>query len=158
MKTLKQLKAGAVIGDPIYNSKPYVVLSKENVVLAAGTLEELTALNAYFDDCAVGVRQHDLHLNDNTHTPGPWANEPARTTPGRPVIAREITSGIRHIADVRLYEDADSANARLIAAAPDLLAALEALLPILDNDHSVCRAYDDVGEKARAAISKATGQ
>jgi hypothetical protein len=47
-------------------------------------------------------------------------------------------------------------NARLIAAAPELLGALCDLLPILDNDGPLPRAYADIGERARAAIIKAT--
>ena len=60
------------------------------------------------------------------------------------------------------------ANARLIAAAPDLLAALEAFLPFGDN--AVARmikatltpsegvAFDQLLSEARAAIAKATAQ
>lgn len=64
--TLAMVKSGSPLAEPIYQHKPYVVLSRENVVLSAGTLEEIKALGVYFDDCAVEVRQHDLHLNDNT--------------------------------------------------------------------------------------------
>jgi hypothetical protein len=57
------------------------------------------------------------------------------------------------------------ANARLIAAAPDLLEALKDLMPILDKawdyDGDVFgRLHNDAvdaGQNARAAIAKATG-
>ena len=45
------------------------------------------------------------------------------------------------------------ADARLHAAA--LILALEALLPILDNDGPLPRVYADVGTKARRALSEA---
>jgi hypothetical protein len=71
--TLKEVKAGGVPGAPLYVSKPYVLLSRENVVLASGTLEALrTELpDEYYDNNTVEVREHDLHLNDNTRIPGP---------------------------------------------------------------------------------------
>lgn len=68
MVTLAELKAGARIGKPIYLAKSYVVLSKEGMVLSAGTLDEVKARNygGYYDNCEVKVREHDLYLNDNT--------------------------------------------------------------------------------------------
>jgi hypothetical protein len=44
-------------------------------------------------------------------------------------------------------------DARLIAAAPDLLAALEALVAVLDSGDRAIEAY----EQARAAIARARG-
>lgn len=63
---LKDLKNGAVPPAPVYKSKPYVVLSLENVVLATGSLTNLKRLSSYFDDFVVEARKDDLHLNDNT--------------------------------------------------------------------------------------------
>jgi len=61
-----------------------------------------------------------------------------------------------HIAHVCDLDDAipeATANARLMAAAPDLLAALRALCEICeDDDH-----YPQHTEAARAAIARATG-
>ena len=55
---------------PLYEKMPYVILSTspgdEGVVLFAGTLEEIAGLGFYYHSCEVEVRQHDLHLNDNT--------------------------------------------------------------------------------------------
>lgn len=64
--TLKQVKAGHKLPPPVYHNKPYIVLSKENVVLAADDLDNLKELDSYFDEFPVEVRQHDLHMNDNT--------------------------------------------------------------------------------------------
>jgi hypothetical protein len=86
------------------------------------------------------------------HTPGPW-------------LARELISGhwqvvqddsAQQIAGV--YATAgDSSNARLIAAAPDLLAALEGILEggALDTTAPECDGYRAI---VRAAIRKAKGE
>lgn len=50
------------------------------------------------------------------------------------------------------------ANAHLIAAAPDLLAALKALLVLADEHGWGGSAWDDGWIDARAAISKAEGE
>ena len=67
--TVAQIKAGAEIPQAIYVAKPYVVLSAENVVLHAGDLQSVKDLSAYFDNCIVSVREHDLYLNDNSKIP-----------------------------------------------------------------------------------------
>jgi hypothetical protein len=83
-----------------------------------------------------------------THTPGPW--ETQRVEEDRLVLwGREDALGTFKIADI--YETANNeANARLIAAAPELLEALEMLVgPEGDL-------YDQYAhDKARAAIKKA---
>lgn len=96
------------------------------------------------------------------HTPGPWA---LRRDPGHFDSLTEITGGIcgntkpfRFTLEVSIGGDTDihtlEANARLIAAAPDLLEALVAIA----GDFSVQRVSDDLHAKARAAIAKARGQ
>jgi hypothetical protein len=89
-----------------------------------------------------------------THTPGPWAaDQTGLVTAGknRLHIAQTMTTGMGY---------AVGANAALIAAAPDLLAALHATMRALGDLPSTQKpgtrtraAYDD----ARAAIAKATG-
>lgn len=93
------------------------------------------------------------------HTPGPWkATEKTVTAP-----ETEDRLGM----ECRLYggnSRDNRANARLIAAAPDLLDACQAMIAWDDRekDHAV-DFYDRMGlcveafEKARAAIAKATG-
>lgn len=63
--TLREVKAGAAVGAPLYVSKPYVLLC-DGIVNDAGTLDELKALGEYHDDKIVAVRRHDLDANDNT--------------------------------------------------------------------------------------------
>ena len=79
----------------------------------------------------------------NKFTPGPWK------CVGTLVYFSNNAGGI----DLRACPDSE-ANARLIAAAPDLLEALEAIIA------SECR-QPDVGcawTKARAAIARARGE
>ncbi len=96
------------------------------------------------------------------HTPGPWTIE-----------RNERGTSIKAIGPLQAEEYAGSAwldvsdvDARLIAAAPDLLEALKDLLPILDKawdyDGDVFgRLHNDAVDawrQARAAIAKATGE
>ena len=77
-------------------------------------------------------------MSNSKHTPGPWLR-----------LGRSIGVGAGEIATVWELEGKAIANARLIAAAPDLL---DALVMMLD-------AYEipAVRDRARAAIAKATG-
>lgn len=101
------------------------------------------------------------------HTPGPWSSEKlGELAPAseRMVVADlgRNESGIRQIRSVARtlsHAGADEAfaNARLIAAAPDLLAAAQQAL-----SHCGPNGYLDCGKPAtdtlRAAISRATGE
>lgn len=103
----------------------------------------------------------------NNHTPGPWnATEFNPVTgdiddcylyvePGIAVIERKVKGRDQH----------DTANARLLAAAPDLLEALEKLLA--DFESAIHNEYDGTHvlngilaevDYARAAIAKAGGE
>lgn len=90
------------------------------------------------------------------HTPGPWKNEEGY----RWLNAR---SDDRVIADMRIVggviEDEVKANARLIAAAPDLLEALESVADIWANakpgDQSP---FGITARRIAAAIAKARGE
>ena len=79
------------------------------------------------------------------HTPGPWKATARRVTApeteGRLALDVQINGGNR--------ED-NKANARLIAAAPDLLVALQGVVRVADRK-------TDEFDAARAAIAKATG-
>ena len=80
------------------------------------------------------------------HTPGPWRNENAEIRSESKLIAQ---LAYWHMTYAEGY-----ANARLIAAAPDLLAALEHWV-----EHHEVTAYDCPGSKRfLAAIAKAKGE
>ena len=88
------------------------------------------------------------------HTPGPW-----RVVPQAGEYFYEIRGGtvkdsilIAEISDICERDE----NARLIAAAPDMLAALEAILPTTKSDEWLLT-YHDLA-RVRAAIRKARGE
>ena len=89
------------------------------------------------------------------HTPGPWA-----ILPNTPHFVRAMhpTEGMQPIATVYHFNGELAANARLIASAPELLEALEAVLP--DLEHYVATHGPGPDKRlaiARAAIAKAKG-
>ena len=72
--TVAEFKAGATLPEPIYIEKPYIILNKDGVVLAAGSLDYLKAdviisRTSYYDDFEITARAHDLYMNDNTRLP-----------------------------------------------------------------------------------------
>ena len=93
----------------------------------------------------------------NKHTPGPWVTNDRYKT--------SVNAGKKHIAMVNQFKIGDvesdvwgeehEANAQLIAAAPELLEALEELLSEFDTQ---MRSFEDqpCQDKARSAIIKAT--
>ena len=114
------------------------------------------------------------------YTPGPWTVDESH-------MDGAINAGKRHVAlanfynchdeEVRVTRDQQQANAHIIAAAPDLLAALKAILPMAENgaakpghegfcgseqscDCECMAAYYDSEKlmQARAAIRKAEGE
>jgi hypothetical protein len=97
-----------------------------------------------------------------THTPGPWRTHAWGDLPNSPDVNYEILSGDdTAIASIDLAFDDDTgdpkveademaANARLIAAAPDLLAAAKLVLEAGDQEY--------VKFIVRDAISKAEGR
>lgn len=92
----------------------------------------------------------------SAHTPGPWRVDAITNSLGTIETADGVSIGqafqVRpHRDDLHSIER--KANARLMAAAPDLLAALEEAIEYIPaRDRSVLIA------KARAAIAKATGE
>lgn len=86
------------------------------------------------------------------HTPGPWTAKVIDTVNDAPAYWHITDSCRGVVGDVQSVNPFD---ARLIAAAPDLLAALEACLHRLDShdDQSVPECL-----VALAAIKKATGK
>lgn len=98
---------------------------------------------------------------DATHTPGPWA------ALSHGVIVGGVTRGTwpssRQDALASVYRvDIDNqgsqlSNAQLMAAAPDLLAALQVIVALDDGDNAELWDFDAEFSAARAAIAKATG-
>ena len=106
------------------------------------------------------------------HTPGPWVlDDPCENNPQRAMGGEQIFKvtgcgfGSGLIADVSSWwysRESAKANARLIAAAPDMLAALEQVLEL----HAKCERenmidwqwFDAAYYAARAAIAKARGE
>lgn len=95
------------------------------------------------------------------HTAGPWTHEGHGDITG---IENDPARGCVGKVDVcsvylRTVPGRHDANARLIAAAPELLEALQGLVAVLDRQlhspHAAARA-SPLG-RARAAIKKATG-
>lgn len=95
----------------------------------------------------------------SAHTPGPWTLSPYSS-----IVGIAISGGGFVIAGVRGGREFSEANARLIAAAPDLLA----LAKQFASECSECEGlgYHDDGERApcpdcfdiRAVIDKAEGR
>ena len=85
------------------------------------------------------------------YTPGPWRI-------GTPPPNGEQTIGALNglmvaVATTGVEMEVTEANARLIAAAPELLEALQSVLENCLDSEGLCAAH----AKARAAIAKATG-
>ena len=94
-------------------------------------------------------------MSDTKFTPGPWRYD---RTNGSPTTGEHMIAGAKpgYLAEVRDCGSGDvRANAHLIAAAPDLYAALYALLKAnlsCDDDNI------DAADAARAALAKARGE
>ena len=98
------------------------------------------------------------------HTPGPWIlatdkgcpvqilGAPTDKDPEYNPITRSGTTFICPTSPETL------ANARLIAAAPELLQSLQMLMRFAPNDSEECQYTKGVWRDAAAAISKATGE
>lgn len=91
-------------------------------------------------------------MTEAKHRPGPWQ---ACNYDGR---CRVILGDDMRIAVVLGDHDESAANARLIAAAPDLLEALERCLNFIENTESEMGDTLECGDKARAAIARAKGE
>lgn len=94
------------------------------------------------------------------HTPGPWVYAADTTCPRAKVttvaVCADFVIGLACDIPGGNYRDGDpsgdpEADARLIAAAPELLEALKGVVRVADRS-------TDEFDAARAAISKATGE
>ena len=99
-------------------------------------------------------------MTDTQHTPGPWKYGPDNRKTMRVFSgSREIVRALSTHGNRRLNCVERAANARLIAAAPELLEALQGLLRSY-RDFLPERYLQDKGvaTKAMAAIAKATAE
>lgn len=87
-------------------------------------------------------------MNEVKHTPGPW-----HTAGEQGVQIRSKRDQIAKVWTMRGNEW--KANARLLAAAPELLAALKGMLEVFGDEFGI--GDSSVCDDARAAIAKATG-
>lgn len=100
----------------------------------------------------------------NKHTPGPWKAQSRCASDGTLVVKDASFDEICVVREktLRDYTDEDKkhvANARLIAAAPDLLAACEAVLKADANPQPWLEPkYSNAIAQARSALSKARGE
>lgn len=104
--------------------------------------------------------------SNTTFTPGPWESKPfgARGGDGQrgfQVLAANPSFSVRAIAETWDYSAEDDANARLMAAAPDLLTVVQAAVytgrmrPFANEDNAFWEAWLP---RAEAAIAKAIGE
>jgi len=101
------------------------------------------------------------------HTPGPWIWNYSKNAIIHPV--NDASDEVQHYGGILVCESVwDEPNARLIAAAPDLLEALEKAIPMLNENYIWHRDSQSNPVKttnantawhaARAAIAKAKGE
>lgn len=92
------------------------------------------------------------------HTQGPWSIELNHATNTSEFIRAHIDGEMHDIASLLCDETGNaSTNARLIAAAPDLLAALREIHDAVAMGEADFSPSGDWFKEAQAAITKATG-
>ena len=101
-----------------------------------------------------------MNTNETKHTPGPW-KAVGLTVCQVPPGGREIIFGAHNTRSGD--KDERQANARLIAAAPELLEALREFVSLMPSaeglgGHAPIGAFQIVADLARAAIAKAEGR
>lgn len=92
------------------------------------------------------------------HTKGPWHITEPNAINGKRFICTEPADGVFYTIAITMGDAAwshinDAANARLIAAAPDLLSALQRAANLLARYPE----HTDAWRECRAAIAKAEG-
>jgi len=94
------------------------------------------------------------------HTPGPWKVGPRQLADNTVEITEYpgYPSVIARVCPRPHYNDDQKANARLIAAAPDLLSVLNTILDEVDADYTEGVPLPSWDTAAREAIAKAVGE
>jgi hypothetical protein len=106
----------------------------------------------------------------STHTPGPWTadgwSDISTNRDGNPALVARALQRNRDLPSHPIRADEAGANARLIAAAPDLLAGMRELAELLERMAALHPTRDlrevlpdpaGLAVRARAAIAKAEG-
>ena len=97
------------------------------------------------------------------HTPGPWIADEVWDEDGESMGLISVDAGKNQVCQINGIGFQDFDNARLIAAAPDLLAALESAIPNLEYLHAT-HSGSEAGriwsslQGCRAAIAKSRGE
>lgn len=90
------------------------------------------------------------------HTPGPWKYDWIEKSIF--YDDNDVQPRIAIMDGDNTSEDQNAADARLIAAAPDLLAALKAIVGCLGPEGYLSACGKSITDQARAAIAKAEGK
>lgn len=97
-------------------------------------------------------------MSEAKHTPGPWKRNDfldLKEISLKAITCERLGFCVTFInTDDKLRVGEADANARLIAAAPELLEALQAIMEDMDSEFGTDYDYN----KARAAIAKANGK
>lgn len=96
----------------------------------------------------------------NTHTPGPWEAQDSGLIYAPPPDSENESILICDVGEIDETTPDRTANARLIAAAPQLLEGAEDLLGMLSSladDYAICRELVEEAKELRAAIAQAKG-
>jgi hypothetical protein len=101
-------------------------------------------------------------MSDAKHTPGPWKASADMVQHGCcwdvAITAIAPPDHAMYGREKIVIAECNNEDARLICAAPDLLAALEALLRFAENTESELGIVLGSANSARAAIAKARGK
>ncbi|HFK2339411.1 TPA: hypothetical protein ACGXSN_001127 [Pseudomonas aeruginosa] len=89
------------------------------------------------------------------HTPGPWVSRNNMVFGGKKCICSNVNAASPTPQNIAEDVAMSIANARLIAAAPELLEALRDCVSRITDEVADAEFLDEV-EQARAAIAKAT--
>ena len=93
------------------------------------------------------------------HTPGPWHLSQLKAQVGVYTATGEKVAQVPLSSQLWSHSLRATSDARLISAAPDLLAALQQCLVIVDAHRRAAGGEGDVAAmNARAAIARATGE
>lgn len=97
-------------------------------------------------------RERDDAPTGPEYTPGPWSAAAMPETQNDPPGRRIFSISEAEIAPAIAYGDSDAqrdANARLIAAAPEMAEAIDAMLTVFDDLHAGGASWEDRPEVQR---------